>query len=140
MSKCRLKSKEWPCLLEKQNCQSKNKNWACIHELKCLYVFKQIEKNDFDKNSLFEELAQNNIFTDIGKKTEKRSIKNSRISSIKQKIYNINFLSRKKIQNLGSRSNKSTTTEKIFEKYKNWDTEKLREKIKILEKNIDQKI
>ena len=101
MSKCDLKSKKWPCFLEKQSCKEKNKNWACIHELKCLYVFKQIEKNEFDKNGLFEklvkELAQDNIFTDIGKEAKTISSKNSRISSIKQKIYNIHFFSGKEI-------------------------------------------
>ena len=135
MLKCFLNSTKstWPCFLQNQNCQNKNKNWTCIHELKCFLAFKRIKESDEDKNEFFrklvKELSKDRIFTGIGRKTEKISIEQSRISSIKQKIYNINYLSGREIRELGSRSNKSKTTEKIFNKYKNWTKEQLEQKI-----------
>ena len=136
MSKCCLKSKRWPCFLENQNCQkNKNKNWTCIHELKCLYVFKQIEKNGFNKNrfeNLVEELVQDNIFSNIGKE---KSPEGSCEYSIKQKIGNINSLSQKKIKEIRIQEKASKTTREIFERCKNWNIEELGKEIKNLEKN-----
>jgi len=63
--------------------------------LKCLLVFKTIEK-DKDVSlldSLCESLAKCKVFNDIGKEGKEES----RISSIKQKIYNIHSYSKKKI-------------------------------------------
>ena len=96
MLKCSLKS-TWPCFLYNQNCQNKNKNWACIHALKCLLVFKKIIDGGHE-NNFCEELVKDEVFTDIGRETQNIDIKKSRESSVKQKIYNIHFLSKEKIE------------------------------------------
>ena len=136
MSKCYLQSKKWPCFLEDQNCQKRNRKWACVHELKCLHVFKQIETNDSDKKGLFEKLveklAQDNVFSGIGKGSE-----GSCEYSIKQKIRNINSLSGKKIEEIENQSNASETTRKIFEKVQELGNRKTGKKIESLEKNIN---
>ena len=137
MSECDLKLKEWPCFLEDRNCQKRNDNWTCIHELKCLHIFKQIEKNDFDKNDLFEklvkELAQDNVFSNIGKE---KSSEGSCEYSIEQKIRNINSLSDKKIQKIKIQSRASKTTKKIFERCKGWSVKQLEQKIIKLERRM----
>ena len=134
MSKCYLESKEWPCFLNDQNCK-RNKKWTCIHELKCLLVFKQFEAGEL-LNPLCEDLAEDKVFSVIG--STKEDIKKSRISSIKQKIYNIHFVSGKNIKRLGNRSNNSETTEKIFEICKDWSIDRLDQKIKKLEGKVAQ--
>ena len=128
MSKCRFTSKQWPCFLKDQHCQ-KNTKWACIHELKCLLIFKKIYKKEVESvswrkilNVLCEELSKDKDFFNIGNE-EKVRIKESRISSIKQKIYNIHSLSGEKIEGLYSRSNASKTTKEIFKKCKDWTSE-----------------
>ena len=134
MSKCCLNSKEWPCFLEDQNCQTKNKNWTCIHELKCLLIYKKIEDSEV-LNYLCEKLAEDKDFSGIGN-TKKVVIKESCISSIKQKIYNIHSLLGETIEGLGSRSNNSETTEKIVNECKDWTIEKLEQEITKIENEI----
>ena len=75
MSKCYLKSKNWSCFLLNNYCQDKNKKWACIHELKCLFVFKQIEKNLFYDENLVKKLVKDNDFNHIGN-IKKQVLKN----------------------------------------------------------------
>ena len=146
MSKCRFKPKNksqyWPCFLENKFCE-KNRKWTCIHELKCLYLFKTIKRNNFYNKDFFKDLVKDNNFNHIGNRN-KTSIIKSRKSSIQQKIYNmhyfsINNLKKKKIQGLGSRSNYSKTTEKILKKCKDWGIEELKEEIKKLENKISSK-
>ncbi|MCZ0931840.1 MAG: hypothetical protein OXJ52_01635 [Oligoflexia bacterium] len=72
MSKCNLKSKKWHCFLKEQYCQKKNKNWTCIHELKCLFAFKQIETGKI-LNSICKVLTKDKSFSVIGN-TKKGSI------------------------------------------------------------------
>ena len=134
MTRCSLKS-TWPCFLQNQNCQKKNKNWACIHELKCLLVYKEIH-DGADENTLCKELAEDEIFAGIGKETQSGNIEKSREFSIRQKIYNINSLSKKQIKGLRVQENASKTTIEIFEICKNWSKEKLEQEIKKLENEI----
>ena len=128
MSECCLNSKAWTCLLEDNHCQTNNRKWACIHELKCLYVFKQIEDKKGELNDLCEDLAEDKVFSVIGK-TEK-DIKKSCISSIKQKIYNIHFLSDKKIKDLPIRSNRSEATKLIYKEFKNKSLEQIKNRLR----------
>ena len=144
MSKCYSKSKAWPCFLKNKHCQKKNRKWTCIHELRCLYIFKQVEENPLNSNNLFEYLVQNlmrdkNFINYIGT-TQSTNIEKSCKSSIQQKIYNIHHLyclSKNRIENLGKRSNYSEATKKIFEKCQDWNIKKLKEEIKNLEDQID---
>ena len=125
--------------MQNHSCQLKNKNWACIHELKCLLAYKDIETNDSqDKKTLLKKwvnaLAEDKSFADIGYDEESRQY------SITQKIYNINSLPNKPIEEIGIQEHASETTEEIFDKYEkeNWSTKDLVQIIEELENEIKQ--
>ena len=131
MSECRLNSKAWTCLLGGNHCRKKNRKWACIHELKCLYVFKQIEDKTGTIDHLSNELADDTDFSHIGE-YEKNKEK-ARISSIEKKVFNINSLSKKKIKGLRVLENSSRATKLMFEKCKDWDKDTVNKEIRNLE-------
>jgi hypothetical protein len=94
----------------------KDSEWNDKNELKCLIIFKKLEKENFPRGGQIfycREIAQNTKLS---------------VGNISAKVGNF-----KSIAGINKKSNASKNTKEIYDKYCNYSINEIEEKLKILD-------